>query len=300
VPVKPPSVAEGLIGKRGGLPWQATARAIAQRVGLDPRYVRRLRWLHKAKAVRRSGKDIRQYWQLIVASPEPDNYTYEIANEPDLAAWTARVSGCDAIAAQTLIDEPRHDAILMRRLRSATAGHWLWTKRCPPFGKRLGWYGVVRVLRPTLVLETGAHDGLGSLLVLRALERNGEEGFPGRLVSFDVNRAAGWLVGSHSLWDLRIQPSSEGMPEVLATSGPLDLFIYDGWHTYEAEYADLTVAASHLSPHGVLLSDDAQVSQALHEVCREFDLEYFEFQELPVRHFYPGAVLAAGRRRLEP
>jgi Methyltransferase domain len=276
-------------------PWHATARELAQRIGIEPRSLRRLRWVHKARAVRRSGHQIRRHWQFVLASPEPDNYTYPIANEAELAAWAAVVARCDEAAARTLVQEPSHDVELGERLRSATAGHWLWTKGSPPFGKRLGWYALARALRPQRVIEIGAHDGLGSMLLLRALELNERDGFPGTLVSFDVNPSAGWLVGEHPLWQLRIQSSDEGLPEVASAAAQVDMLIYDGWHTFEAEYADLRMAAEHLSPGGVLVSDDAQVTRALARLSEERGFVYSEFQEVPVEHFYPGAMLGAGR-----
>ena len=282
--------------RRARLPWQALARQAAQRVGLDPRYLRRVRWVHKARAVQRSDKPFRDHWRFVLTSPEPDNYTYEIANEEDLARWAAAVVRCDLDVATAFISEPDRDVTLSARLRAATAGHWLWSKRSPPFGKRLGWYALTRALRPRLVIETGTHDGLGSLLLLRALELNGQDGYPGKLVSFDVNPSAGWLIGEHQLWELRLEASQEGMSEVLAAEGALDMFIYDGWHTYEAERADLEIAAAHLSENGVLLSDDAQVSRALRDVSGRLGFDYLEFQEIPLGHFYAGAVLAAGRR----
>jgi predicted O-methyltransferase YrrM len=231
----------------------------------------------------------------VLASPEPDNYTYPIANEAELAAWAAGVARCDERVARKLVEEPSQDAELAERLRAATAHRWLYTKRSPPFGKRLGWYALARSLRPRRVIEIGAHDGLGSMLLLRALELNQRDGFPGTLVSFDVNPAAGWLVGEHPLWQLRIQSSDEGLPEVVSAA-PVDMLVYDGWHTFEAEYADLRVAADHLSSDGVLVSDDAQVTRALAHLCEELGFVYSEFQEVPVDHFYPGAMLGAGRR----
>jgi predicted O-methyltransferase YrrM len=270
---------------------------VAQRIGIEPRSVRRLRWVHKARSVRRSGHPIREHWQFVLGSPEPDNYTYDIDNEPELAGWVAGVAGCDEATARALVQEPSQDVELASRLRAATADHWLWSKRAPPFGKRLGWYALARAHRPQRVIEIGAHDGLGSMLLLRALELNQREGHPGALTSFDVNPAAGWLVGEHPQWHLRIQSSEEGLPEVLSPTNTVDMLIYDGWHTFEAEYADLRVAADHLSPDGVLVSDDAQVTQALARLCEELGFDYSEFQELPRDHFYPGAVLAAGRPR---
>ena len=233
-------------------------------------------------------------------SPEPHNFTFEIANSGELGDWVAALTGADRERALSVLDEAGEDPVLRARLRAATQGRWLWSDREPRFGKRLGWYAVARILHPRLTVEVGVHDGLGSLLLLRALERNQADGHPGRLVSFEVNPVGGWLVGSHPLWDLRIESSGTGLPRLLegsgSGSGELDLFIYDGWHSPEAERADLEEAFRHLSEAGVLVSDDSQVTQALPQLCSEQGLELFEFQESPVAHFHPGAVLAAGRR----
>ena len=281
----------------GRLPWQAEARRLAQRVGVDPRYLRRLRWVHKAGAVRRSGARLRDHIPFVLAGPEPDNVTFDIANKSELAAWCARVAGAGTSVAEAYVGEPERDPVLAARLREATAGRWLWTKRMPPFGKRLGWYALARILHPGLVVETGVHDGLGSLLLLRALELNAGEGHPGRLISFDINPTAGWLVRSHPLWELRIESSRTGLPAVLGQHPELDMFVYDGWHSYAEERLDLEVAADHLAPGGVLLSDDAQITNALADLCRERRLDYSTFQEAPIEHFHPGSMLGAGRAR---
>jgi hypothetical protein len=246
--------------------------------------------------VRQNRARVTRNLPFVLLDPEPDNFTYPIANEGDLAPWVGTVARCDQQLAGRLVAEPAADPVLRARLRDATTGRWLWIKRSPVFGKRLGWYALVRVMRPALIIETGVHDGLGSMILLRALERNLQEGHPGRLISFDVNPTAGWLVGSDPLWELRIQPSREGMPQVLDQTGEVGIFIYDGWHSYDDERRDLELAADHLAADGILLSDDAQVTHALADLCRERGLAYFEFQEIPVGHFYPGAVLGAGRR----
>lgn len=272
------------------------ARELAQRAGVDTRYLRRLRWLQKARSVRASNASLGRHWRFVLLSPEPHNFTFEIANLGELARWAAAVTDLAPDRAQAVLDEASGDAVLAARVRAATSGHWWWSTRAPAFGKRLGWYALARLLRPRLVVEVGVDDGLGSLVLLRALERNEHEGHPGRLVSFDVNPAAGWLVGRHPLWDLRIESSSDGLPGLLERDGDLDLFIYDGWHSYEAERADLAAVFPRLGPDGVLVSDDSQVTQALPEFCVQHGLELFEFHEIPVEHFHPGAVLAAGRR----
>lgn len=281
--------------RRPGVPWQARARAAAGRLGVDTRHVRRLRWIHKAHAVRGSGAIIGSNLRFVLLDPEPDNFTYPIANEPDLIRWVASVSGCGEIVAERWLTEPAADAVLLSRLRAATSGRWLWTKRLPPFGRRLGWYALARAFAPSLAVEVGVHDGLGSLLLLRALERNQEEGRHGRLVSFDVNPTAGWLVSAHPLWELRIESSHDGLPRVLQDVGTLDYFVYDGWHAYEDERHDLDLVIDHLSPAGLVITDDAQVTHALRDTCDDRGFSYAEFQEFPDGHFHPGVVIAVGR-----
>lgn len=275
--------------------WHAAARRAAQSLGLDPRYVRRLRWASKAKAVRRVGAPLRGNLAFVLSDPEPDNFTYALQNETELAAWLAAVTNADAELAARLIDEARRDAVLATRLHDAAARRWLWTKPAPPLGKRLAWYALARLLRPALIVETGVHDGLGSLVLLRALELNGEEGHAGSLLSFDVNPAAGWLVGSHPLWELRIQSTTDGL-ELLERRPPVGLFIHDSLHTYEHERFEFEVATARMSTTGVLLTDNAHGTRALADVCREAGLCYFDFHEVPADHFYPGGAMGAGRR----
>jgi hypothetical protein len=277
-----------------GIPWQARVRAAAQRVGVEPRNFRRLRWLHKLRLLERYDARPSRHLGYVLLDPEPHNFTYEIANPGDLAEWVASTAGVATKAAQALIAEAEHDATLHQRLLDATRGtRWLWSKRRPPFGKRLGWYALARALRPQLILETGVHDGLGSLLLLRALELNADGG---RLVSFDINPAAGWLVGSHPLWEFRVESSGDGLPAVLGRGDPVGMFIYDGWHVHEAERSELELVAPRLAPGGVLLSDDAQVTSAMTDVCTTHGLECREVQLIAKDHFHPGTVLASGRR----
>ncbi len=276
--------------------WQASAREAVQRVGLDPRYVRRLRWYTKAKAVRSVGASVRANVPFILLDPEPANFTYELANEAELAAWVGEATGAAPADVARIFGELRRDQELSRRLAAATAGRRLWSKRLPSYGKRIGWYAIARLVAPSLVVETGVHDGLGSLLLLRALERNAEDGSDGRLVSFDVNPSAGWLVGSHPRWELRIQPTREGLVKVLDTGPQPDMFIHDSLHTYENELFELTTAAERLGPAGVLISDNAHGTPAFAETCDRFGLARAVFCERSRGHFYPGGAIGAGWR----
>jgi predicted O-methyltransferase YrrM len=271
----------------------ARARQLLQRMGLDPRYIRRFRWISKAQAVRRLGQPLRSHLPYLLLDPEVDNFTYGLANMTELGAWVASVCGVAAPDARSCVCEPGQDQVLQSRMYRATAAHRLWSKSSPPFGKRLGWYAIARLRRPRLIVETGVHDGLASLLLLRALERNADEGCPGRLLSFDINPTAGWLAGDHPLWQLEIRRTEPWLTHELEKSEPVDLFIHDSLHTYENELFELRTAADHLAPGGVLISDNAHATPALREVAAERGLRRLEFREVPHGHFYTGGITAA-------
>jgi predicted O-methyltransferase YrrM len=271
--------------------WQARARERAQSIGLDPRYVRRARWVAKAAAVRRVGAPVLSNLRYVLSDPEPANCTYELGNEDELAAWVADVAGVERAVAAAALAEPRADEELRVRLRKATHGRWLWSKAEPPFGRRAAWYAIARLLAPQLVIETGVHDGLGSLLLLRALERNGGDG---RLVAFDINPAAGWIPGPDPRYELRIERAVDGLSTVLASSPPVGLFIHDSLHSYDNERAELELGAARLAPDGVLITDNAHGTRALADVCASHGLRYSEFFERPRGHFHPGGGMGAG------
>ena len=283
-----------------GREWHVSAREAAQRVGLDPRYLRRLRWVSKARALRAVGAPLGSNLGYLLLDPEVANFTYEIGNDAELAAWVDFVCGCGLGRAKELIAEPVTDTPLATRLRAATATRRLWSKPAPPFGKRRGWYALARALRPQVIIEAGVHDGLGSLLLLRALERNAEEGHDGRLVSIDINPACGWLVGSDPRWELCIAATRDVLADILRQSSPVGMFIHDSLHTYENQRFEFRTAAAHLAPGGVLISDDAHITNALFETCEEFSLHIGEFVEQPVGHFYTGGHMAAGFRPADP
>ncbi|HKV90647.1 MAG TPA: class I SAM-dependent methyltransferase, partial [Thermoplasmata archaeon] len=119
-------------------------------------------------------------------------------------------------------------------------------------------YGLVRILRPDRIVETGVANGISSWLILGALDQNGQ----GRLVSVDVRDDVGTLVPRdlRDRWDLTILGRSGGrhsLREVLRAARPLDMFLHDSAHTYGHQLSEYRAAWSSLTPTGTLLSDDA-------------------------------------------
>jgi predicted O-methyltransferase YrrM len=128
-------------------------------------------------------------------------------------------------------------------------------------------YLAVRVLEPTLVVETGPFDGAASTFLLAALDANGG----GRLISFDVlaaedalgvpvaaGREPGWLV-PHELrgrFELVVGDTRKTLARRLAKEPGVDLFLHDSLHTFRHMLFEYRVAWRHLSAGGLLVSDD--------------------------------------------
>jgi predicted O-methyltransferase YrrM len=226
--------------------------------------------------------------RFLLADPEADNYTYEIANRDELAAFLAKSLVQDVARIRGYITELDHDDDLrdeLSRLLSKRRDR----RHVPLYGRRLGWYALVRARRPRRAIEVGVHDGLGASVLLRALERNRAEGFDGDLIGIDLDPTAGWLVPERlrQYYALVIEHSQAALPRV-ATGPPINLFIADGAHSAAGETADYQAVLPGLAPDAVLISDQARRSDALAEFARKHGRSYAFWAEEAIGHFWPG------------
>ena len=246
----------------------------------------------KSRLVRTYGgirRDPTRSLRYLLFDRELDNFTYPIANLAELSAFLAVALGIDRATVQSYMRELQADEALAQALRTRLVGR-PDRNRSMPFGRRLGWYAAARIRRPRLIIETGVHDGLGSTALLRALERNEEDGFPGRLVSVDIRPSVGWLIPD----DLRERHTlviGDALAAIVAAAvdEPIDMFIHDSDHRYEHETAEFETAFRVVGPNAVLLSDNAHASTAFADFCSRSGLTYRFWHEVPRGHFYPGA-----------
>lgn len=262
------------------------------------RKLSRLRWLTKLRQLRYYDFDIRERplfaAKYVLLDPEVDNFTYEIANEDELADLLAKALGIDRERAAALVAEARSDRELTEELSRRT--RWRWDmKRRIHLGRRLGLYAIARELKPRLAIEAGIQDGLGSLVLLRALERNAEEGHPGRLISFDI-LPGGWLVPERlrPLWTTIFESTTSALEPAL-NGLEVDMVVHDSGDDYDRELHEYATALDHAGPRLALVSGSGlQRARALPDVCAALGIEYHLFSERPKGHFYPGAGLALG------
>ena len=225
-------------------------------------------------------------------SREDTNLTYDLTDDnlEYLAHTIAVVTGRDRSVARKYIDEARDDRALHNYVAVGIANS-PWRHRADRqvhFGRRLGWYALVRLLKPAVVVETGVDKGHGAVLLCAALLRNAAEGHPGRYFGLDIDPAAGWLLAppyaaTGTLLYGDAIATLEKFPE------PIDLFINDSSHSAEYEYREYLTITPRLRAGAVILGDNAHVTAKLADYSRETGRQFLFFKEMPREHWYPGA-----------
>jgi len=138
-------------------------------------------------------------------------------------------------------------------------------------------YYVCRLLKPSVVVETGVSWGVSSAFILRALEENGE----GHLYSIDLpapRRKAEQYIGIsvpehlRKRWTLFKGFSEQLLPGVLKEHNP-DVFISDSAHNYQTQKMEYNLAYRFLNPNGALIADDVHSNDAFIEFSEKFGLK---------------------------
>ncbi|MGY1723811.1 class I SAM-dependent methyltransferase [Blastococcus sp. SYSU DS0533] len=240
---------------------------------------------HDARVLGRSAR-----WLL--TSREHTNFTYHLTprNLEHLAWWTAQLTGTGVAQNRGWIAEALEDPELRAHVQRETArsSRRRLADLDVRLGRRLGWYAIVRALRPEHVVETGTDKGLGSVVLAAALLRNGR----GRLTTVDINPESGYLIAG---------PYAQVVDRVVADSvetlrsleRPVDVFLHDSWHTFEYETAELDAVAPRLRDTSVVLSDNAHDSDALSAWAERTGRRFTFFREEPLEHWDPGAGIGA-------
>jgi hypothetical protein len=254
----------------------------------------RLRWIHKYRRLKEFRRTrtvpLSTELKFVLLDPEIDNFTFELENEDEMVERLAESAEVPVAEIARYMDEGRGDPMLNLELPRRV--RWRWdVKSRPPLGRRLGWYALTRVMKPATIVETGIQHGLGSIALLRALERNAEEGHPGELISFDRAEGAGWLVPQslYRFWSPVYESTFDALDSTLSGRS-VDLLIQDLGAGYEAEMFDYETVAAHGSNPLVLLGASAHLTSALEDFARARGLTYREFRDVPHDHPHPGRI----------
>jgi predicted O-methyltransferase YrrM len=234
-------------------------------------------------------------------SKEYYNHSYHLTglNQQYLASYISVVSGHELAAIENFISELENDRALRdtleQRTRESRDRHNCDVE--PRYGRRLGWYALVRATKPRVVLETGVDRGLGTAVIAAALKRNTEEGFPGIVYATDIMPDCGHLLAEpyKSFCRVLLGDSVETLKQF---KEPVDIFLHDSDHRAEYEWAEFIAIEPRLHSGSLVLSDNSQQTSKLREFARKIGKTFLYFQDAPKNHWWPGdgigAVFAPG------
>src|SRR5215472_2618425 len=217
-------------------------------------------------------------------SKEHYNFTYHLTdlNRKYLVSYIAVISGHEESAIERFFGELESDEALRSSLeRRALASPDRHNSDIEPrYGRRLGWYALVRATKPRVVLETGVDRGLGTAVIAAALKRNTEEGYPGLVYATDIVSTCGHLLEPPFKDFCRIL-LGDSVESLKYFAQPVDIFIHDSDHRPEYEWAEFMAIEPRLHPASLVMSDNSQQTSKLLEFSTRINRGFLYFQDQP-------------------
>jgi hypothetical protein len=243
-----------------------------------------------------------QYVSWLLRSGELDNFSYELTQESidELLAVTARVSGCSDAFVGAIRSELDGVGLsdLRRHLAFATrSSEYRWAQDCHgTIDQRLIYYALVRALKPRVVFQSGTSRGVGACLISAALQRNGEGGASGCLISTDIDAEQGYVVSGPYAANVEIV-YKDSVTVLMELRPNVDLYIHD---TGPGDLARHEMEALSLvrSPRTVVLSSWDTLQ--LRDFARRWKCSYVNWKDQPARHWYHGVnmgIICASDRK---
>lgn len=149
-------------------------------------------------------------------------------------------------------------------------------------------YSLCRLIKPSIIIETGVGAGISSTYILQAIEDNGfgklySIDFPKAIYSIENNRvvnagfwlpdnqSSGWIIPTNlkENWELILGKSIEKLLPLLKQVGSIDLFFHDSEHTYQNMMFEYNAAWPYLNKQGILASHDVNWNNAFTDFAYE-------------------------------
>lgn len=141
-------------------------------------------------------------------------------------------------------------------------------------------YALVRLLRPSIVIETGVALGFSTTGILEALSENET----GNLYSIDLPMfaprteaftaaAVPERLKQTGKWSLRIGSDRRVLPGLFEELPAIDLFFYDSDKSYRGMLGTWRVAWPRIVPGGLLVADDIHLHDAFLDFAAQLGLD---------------------------
>ena len=238
---------------------------------------------------------IADYFKLLSQSNEVTNFTYHLTplNLKHLAAFIAQSINVEYEMALKYITECMTDETMQAEFKNvvekATQNYRLDTTF--KIGRRVGWYAIIRLTKPTVVVESGVEAGIGAFVITQALMKNQNEGHEGHYYGLDLSQNMGELIpdAAKTRSTLIVGDSIETLRQF---NKPIDIFISDSNHTVDFETKELETVNALLKEKSIVVTDNSHQTDVHLNFALKNKRSYFYWHEVPISRFFQ--VGAAG------
>lgn len=221
---------------------------------------------------------------------EFSNYYYDLdeKNQSDLASLISFVTQSPIEQVESYFKELKYDKQLEKHILNFWKNDSNMVDAKAAYGRRIGWYAFIRILKPKVVLETGVHHGVGGCIIASALLKNLAEGYNGKYFGTEINSNVGKLFSEPyaKVGKIIYGDSIESIKNLNET---INIFINDSDHSSIYELNEYKAALPILDKCALILGDNSHVTDSLKEFSRIHNRNYIFFKEIPKDHWYPGA-----------
>lgn len=229
---------------------------------------------------------------------ETHNYYYEIEelNRTYLINFCSNILNLQFGVIESYFRELENDSDLQNEIVQIWRRKGEFTDSIPAYGRRIAWYAIVRALKPSCVLETGVHQGVGSKVICKALSINAKEGFEGKYFGTDIDPSAGYLL-TESDKKIGTILYGDSIESINNFDSSVDIFISDSDHSFEYEYQEYLAVKQKMRSNSLYISDNAHISQQLFKFSQQSELVFHYMNEVPKDHWYPGGGIGVSYPR---
>lgn len=245
----------------------------------------------RASAYHRKKIKLSRSWAI--KRTEISNYYYNITprNRKDLAFLISFTTHKPLSEIEGYLEEIETDLDVAAALSQFQSSNASLRDSTMALARRIGWYAYARALKPKVIVETGVHHGVGSLVLTSAIRRNNEEGFSGKYFGTDIDASAGKLFKKpfSDYGQILYGDSIESLKDMADAS--VDMFINDSDHSAEYELLEYKTILSKLTHSAIVIGDNSHATDSLRKFSEETGRRFIFFKEEPLNHFYNGAGL---------
>lgn len=227
---------------------------------------------------------------------EDSNFNYSLteSNLRQLAHLLSLVTNTDVQEIYGFFEEILNDVSVKDILRTKKQSRH---ENEVGLGRRIGWYALVRALKPKLTVETGVDEGIGAVIICKALSKNHQEGFNGTYLGTEIRSNAGKYFTKEYAKYGKIQ-YGDSVESLKMITNEIDVFINDSDHDPVYELLEYETVVSKMSINGFMLSDNSHATDVLIEFSEKYNRKFVFFKESPKGHWYPGAGIGISLREI--